>query len=203
MSAPISPRNLTIDEKKAAEAAFNGRPFDLKWSPASRAVYDGIRGALGIPTPSTEQPTTDQTELNELPVSPQAAPQPMITPHEEAIQADLLIDVTAIAHSMGLPLPVRISKPLWDFVITASGKLPEEQHEARVRDVLMAFRLRLAIARVVSPLIEFPALLSFPPEPAPQLCSLHAIMHADPAAPFSLTLLLSNEISAAIRPPQN
>lgn len=41
-----TPRSLTSDEKKAAEAAFQGIPFDPAWSNAARVVYDGITEAL-------------------------------------------------------------------------------------------------------------------------------------------------------------
>lgn len=41
-----TPRSLTSDEKKAAEAAFHGNPFDPAWSEAARVVYDGITEAL-------------------------------------------------------------------------------------------------------------------------------------------------------------
>lgn len=128
-------------------------------------------------------------------------PEPTIT-REEAIQAGFLIDVTPIANTIGLPVPVAITKPLWDFAITASATIPDDQHETRVRDVLMALRLRLATLPVAPPGIVFPALLTFPPEPAPQLCSLYAIAHGDETAPYSLTVLLSNEV-AIIRPTNN
>ncbi len=42
------PRSLTSDEKKAAEAAFHGTPFDPAWSTAARVVYDGITEALAM-----------------------------------------------------------------------------------------------------------------------------------------------------------
>ena len=38
--------SLTNDEKKAAEAAFQGAPFDPAWSDAARAVYDGLSRAM-------------------------------------------------------------------------------------------------------------------------------------------------------------
>lgn len=41
------PRALTYDEKKAAEAAFRGEPFNPSWSTAAQAVYDGILAAMG------------------------------------------------------------------------------------------------------------------------------------------------------------
>ena len=40
------PRPLTNDEKKAAEAAFRGAPFNPKWSEAARKVYQGISAAM-------------------------------------------------------------------------------------------------------------------------------------------------------------
>ena len=51
------PKALTHDEKKAADAAFAGRPFNEVWSASARAVYDGIVKALPhtdveIPIPS-------------------------------------------------------------------------------------------------------------------------------------------------------
>lgn len=201
------PRTLTTDEKRAADAAFKGLPFDSRWSPSARAVYDGIRGALGVPALAEQEPAADHIESPATP-DPQPAeteldvPAPILT-REDAIQAGFLIDVTAIAHSVGLPLPVSISKSLWVWGITASDTIPEDQREARVRDVLMALRLRLANARVAPPGIEFAALLSFPPEPAPQLLSLYAIAHGDQTSPYTLTVLLTNEVTAIIRPTDN
>lgn len=197
------PRPLTLDQKKAAEAAFQGLPFDPKWSAAAKAVYDGIveaqKGQPVVPeVVSTPSDGTAQLE----PEKAAEPPEPIVT-REEAIQSGFLIDVTPIANTIGLPVPVAITKPLWDFAITASATIPDDQHEARVRDVLMALRLRLATLRVAPPGIEFPALLTFPPEPAPQLCSLYAIAHGDSTAPLSLTVLLSNEVAATIRPMNN
>ncbi|MGD9850572.1 MAG: hypothetical protein AB7T38_04835 [Nitrospirales bacterium] len=39
-------RSLTHDEKRAAEAAFRGAPFDPKWSDAARKIYLGISTAV-------------------------------------------------------------------------------------------------------------------------------------------------------------
>jgi len=41
-----SPRRLTHDELKAAEAAFQGWPFNESWSQAALNVYIGIRVAM-------------------------------------------------------------------------------------------------------------------------------------------------------------
>jgi hypothetical protein len=47
MDTLIAPRQITHDEKKAAEAAFTGRPFNPNWSEAARIVYEGILTAMG------------------------------------------------------------------------------------------------------------------------------------------------------------
>lgn len=44
--SPTIPRELTLDERKAANAAFEGRPFDPRWSQAAKRVYDGLVLAL-------------------------------------------------------------------------------------------------------------------------------------------------------------
>jgi hypothetical protein len=201
------PRTLTNDEKRAADQAFKGLPFDSRWSPSARAIYDGIRGALGVPALPEQEPAADHSDphavLDPQPEETESDETAPVLTREQAIQAGFLIDVTPIAHSVGLPVPISISKPLWMLGITASDAIPEDQHEARVRDVLMALRLRLANARVAPPGIEFAALLSFPPEPAPQLLSLYAIAHGDPITPYTLTILLASEVTAIIRPMNN
>ena len=210
MQSTKQPRVLTTDEKRAADAAFKGLPFDGRWSPSARAVYNGICGALGTPPPAGEQPATEtveqvhaQEDPADQPAKAESEVLPPILTREDAIQAGFLIDVTPIAHSVGLPVPVSISKPLWTLGITASDTIPEDQREARVRDVLMALRLRLATTRVAPPGIEFPAMLSFPPDPVPQVLSLYTIAHGDQATPYTLTVLLSNEVTASIRPTNN
>jgi hypothetical protein len=42
---PRGPRPLTYDETKAAEAAFQGLPFNPSWSAAALVVYHGIMAA--------------------------------------------------------------------------------------------------------------------------------------------------------------
>jgi len=39
-------RDLTYDQKKAAEAAFQGEPFNPAWSAAAAIVYEGIVAAM-------------------------------------------------------------------------------------------------------------------------------------------------------------
>jgi hypothetical protein len=219
-----SPRSLTHDEKKAAEAAFQGRPYDPRWSAAARTVYDGIVNALSVRTSALAPQAGEQSEPTDFPQDQPAQPadawspavhavsggqeetqasppdpdpsQPLVKTREEAIQAGLLIDVTSLAHRVGLSMPVGITKHLWDLAITASQAFPEEQHEVRVRDVLMALRLRLATLPAMVPWIEFPVLLPFPPEPVPRLCALHAIVHQDPGQHYALTLALREEVAA-------
>lgn len=41
-----NPRELTHDEKKAAEAAFRGAPFNPAWSSSAARVYVGILTAM-------------------------------------------------------------------------------------------------------------------------------------------------------------
>jgi hypothetical protein len=142
MSTSPTPRPLTTDERKAAEAAFRGEAFDPKWSEAARAVYEGILQAMGTRAPILEgtmaetvnsqadghaqpkTPTEGETAASSNPQG-EGSHTPIMT-REEAFQAGYLIDVTPIAQNVGLPVPVCLSKPLWDFVITASRTLPDE-----------------------------------------------------------------------------
>ena len=61
---PQDPRPLTHDEKKAAEAAFKGTPFDPQWSDAARKIYWGLSVAIAnkrheaFQDMSPSQPTT-------------------------------------------------------------------------------------------------------------------------------------------------
>ena len=126
-----------------------------------------------------------------------------ITTREEAIKAGVLVDVTPLAREVGLELPVGLTKPLWDLGITAGHQIPEDEHQARVRDVLVALRLFLERAVVTTPLMEFPTLLAFPPETVPQVCTLYVLAHKDSSTPYSLTLLLPREVSGIKRLPLN
>ena len=212
-------RPLTHDEQKAAEAAFRGSPFDPKWSASARLVYDGIRNAL--PTGESHAPLnpvlSKGTELDrvegrqgeaELAV-PQVADIPVaeseaepaaesdanpITSREEAVEKGLLVDVSSLAHELGMTMPVGITKPLWDSGISVAGQINGVDVNQRVRDVLIALRLSLGGAREWPSVMQFPALLSFPPETAPRLCSVIAVAHKDAQAPFALTLLHPSEV---------
>lgn len=213
------PKALTHDEKKAADAAFAGRPFNETWSASARAVYDGIAKALPhtdvadpipsivenpVEAPSAQseplqpqeplpQERVDGQELMERTVLPQT-----IGDRETAIQAGTLIDVTSTALELGITFPVTITRPLWEMGIVTNQSLSEEDQTSRLRDVLMAFRLRLAGLTTVSPLLDFPVLLALPPSTVPQPVPLFALIQPDPTHEANVTLLLPKEVSLSI-----
>jgi len=216
MTNTPSPKGLTYDEKKAAEAAFAGHPFNEAWSASARVVYDGIVKALprtdiAIPAPSdVEESAKAQSE----PLQPQeplaqnhaegqelvagALMSPAIRSREAAIQTGMLIDVTPAALQLGITFPVTITRPLWELGIVTNQSLSEEDQTIRVRDILMAFRLRLASLTMVSPLLDFPVLLALPPGQVPQPVPLFALIQPDPTHQANVTLLLPNEVSLSI-----
>lgn len=213
------PKALTHDEKKAADAAFEGRPFNEAWSASARAVYDGIVKALphtdvADPTPSNAEELEMAPSAQSEPLQPQEPlPQeqvdgqellertvlpPTIRDREAAIQAGTLIDVTSTALELGITFPVTITRPLWEVGIVTNQSLSEEDQTSRLRDVLMAFRLRLASLTTVSPLLDFPVLLALPPSKVPQPVPLFALIQPDPTHQANVTLLLPNEVSLSI-----
>ncbi|MBD0316429.1 MAG: hypothetical protein ICV75_07035 [Nitrospiraceae bacterium] len=213
-----SPRALTHDEQKAAEAAFGGRPFNPAWSASAKKVYDGLTGALPkkpegseasaeVDTPQAEDAVTgiDSDAIEESPEEEAGEETPtsrskLVASRQEAIAAGFLIDVTPDAQKLGLAFPVTITKPLWDVGIAPDQILSEDDKSARLRDVLMAFRLRLAGQGTLSPLIDFPALLELPPGSVPQPVSLFALIQPDEQQRTMVTLLLPNEVSATMLP---
>lgn len=130
----------------------------------------------------------------------QDRPLQLITNREQAIQAGILIDVTEDAKKLGLTFPITITKPLWDIGIAPTTGLSEQDKADRLRDVLMAFRLRLAGQTTLSPLIDFPAMLALPPGGVPQPVPLFALIQPDEQNRAMATLLLPNEVSATIMP---
>ena len=213
------PKALTHDEKKAADAAFSGRPFNAAWSASARAVYDGIMKALPhtdieISTPSNVEELAETPSAQSEPLQPQ---EPLALEHvggqelvegtvipaairnrEAAIQAGTLIDVTPTALQLGITFPVTITRPLWEVGIVTNQSLSEEDQTSRLRDILMAFRLRLASLTTVSPLLDFPVLLAVPPSRVPQPVPLFALIQPDPTHQANVTLLLPNEVSLTI-----
>jgi hypothetical protein len=123
---------------------------------------------------------------------------PAIHDREAAIQAGILIDVTPTALQLGITFPVTITRPLWELGIVTNRSLSEEDQTSRLRDILMAFRLRLASLTTVSPLLDFPVLLALPPSKVPQPVPLFALIQPDPTHQANVTLLLPNEVSLSI-----
>jgi hypothetical protein len=224
MTNNTTPKTLTNDEKKAADAAFAGRPFNSSWSASARVTYDGIVNALPkdvvaalpevdavlaeleakLPAVSGVGNKTlvdmDSKQEGTAADSTAGPGVPTIRDRQEAIQSGILIDVTPTAKELGLTFPVTITKPLWDIGIVTNQSLSQEEQTGRLRDVLMAFRLRLASLATISPLIDFPALLAMPPSTVPQPVPLFAIIQPDSGNQANVTLLLPNEVSLTITP---
>jgi hypothetical protein len=213
------PKALSHDEKKAADAAFAGHPFNEAWSASARAVYAGIVKALphidvAIPTPSNVEMSEEAPSAKSEALQPQeplaqervseqelvegTAMPPAIHDREAAIQAGILIDVTPTALQLGITFPVTITRPLWELGIVTNRSLSEEDQTTRLRDILMAFRLRLASLTTVSPLLDFPVLLALPPSKVPQPVPLFALIQPDPTHQANVTLLLPNEVALSI-----
>ena len=150
---------------------------------------------------------TPEDDLCETPTASQdegaAARKVSSMTREEAIEAGYLIDVTPIAESVGLNLPVAMSRLLWEVAITASRSVDEDDCDPRVRHVLMALRLHLAIMRVANPVLEFVALLDFPPESVPELCAFRAIVHEEGNSEAAMILLLPDEVMIGLAPSSN
>ncbi len=219
------PRGLSHDEQKAAEAAFAGRPFNPTWSQSARLVYEGLTRALPLKPASDEVlPSTDsladETSLageGKLPAVPDSSRETavtetqdppaagtdetsrkLITNRQEAIEAGVLIDVTPDAQKLGLTFPVTVTRPLWEVGIAPTQSLSDEEKSNRLRDVLMAFRLRMSSLVTLSPLIDFPAMLALPPGAIPQPVPLFALLQPDAKNQTTVTLLLPNEVSLSI-----
>lgn len=197
-------RALSHDERHAAEAAFAGRPFNPRWSARARAIYEGILKSRptpvipeepSVPTPvasgGQEPPQSDSD-------SERAVPAPV--PFQQALDAGSLIDVTPTAKQLGLSFSVTVTKPLWETGIAPENTLTEVEQAARLRDVLMAFRLRLASQPTIAPLVDFPALLAFPHGAVPQPVPLFALIQPDEQNKAMVTLLLPTEVATTIIP---
>ncbi len=210
-------RVLTHDEKKASEAAFRGLPMDHSWTESAKAVYEGIIHALDktpLSAPISQEKESSESKeesgllSSEISVPPQSslsltsdditaefASLP-IRSRREAIESGILKDVTPIAQSVGLEFCVGMTNPLWDQYITSSPDFTEELIQNRLRDTLVAVRLRLASLKTPTPLVDVPVLLEFPPEPTPQLCLTFALFHKDPVDGDCLLLIHPGEVFA-------
>ena len=226
MDTTRTPRVLTHDERKAAEAALSGRPVNPAWSESAKRVYEGLIHALPAPPDETVETTNQNTSSDETPIEAAltlpTAEEPklenpthsgnalevrndipanqLITNRQQAIQAGFLIDVSMDAQKLGLTFPVTVTKPLWEVGIAPDESISEEEKTPRLRDVLMAFRLRIASQTTLSPLIDFPAMLAMPPGGVPQPVPLFALIQPDEQNRAAATLLLPNEVSATIIP---
>ena len=196
-----SPRALSHDERHAAEAAFAGRPCNPHWSARAKAVYEGIVNSLPTPVISEEPaaPAPVEAQLQDTPQDPPRA-MPTQIPLQQALDAGSLIDVTPTARKLGLSFSVTVTKPLWETSIVPEKTLTEAEQSARLRDVLMAFRLRLAAQPTMSPLIDFPALLAIPHGAVPQPVPLFALIQPDERKEAMVTLLLPTEVATSIIP---
>lgn len=206
MNDKQNPRVLSHDERHAAEAAFAGRPLNPRWSARAKAVYEGILKSLpapiipeeaaaeaAAPSPVSSQPPADSQQEADRAV-------PASIPFQQALDAGSLIDVTPTARQVGLSFSVTVTKPLWDTGIAPVHTLTNEEQSSRLRDVLMAFRLRLAAQPTNAPLIDFPALLSFPHGGIPQPVPLFALIQPDEHNKAMVTLLLPTEVATTIIP---
>ena len=205
-----NPRALSHDERHAAEAAFAGRPLNPRWSARAKAIYEGILKSL--PTQEILDPV--DPELSEEPLASMPVPtepraesaQPSDRstqspiPFQQAIDTGALIDVTPTAKQLGLSFSVTVTKPLWDTGIAPANTLTEEERSGRLRDVLMALRLRLTAQPTTAPLIDFPALLAFPHGAVPQPVPLFALVQPDEQHQAMVTLLLPTEVATTIIP---
>jgi hypothetical protein len=226
MDTTRTPRVLTHDERKAAEAAFAGRPCNPVWSESAKRVYEGLIHALPafpdeIVVPPNQNPPGEKSPLEAVPALPTGEELKLENPthsgnglemqadlpanqlmanRQQAIQAGFLIDVSTDAQKLGLTFPVTVTKPLWEVGIAPTESMSEEEKTERLRDVLMAFRLRIASQATLSPLIDFPAMLSMPPGEVPQPVPLFALIQPDEQNRAAATLLLPNEVSATIIP---
>ncbi|GJL57592.1 MAG: hypothetical protein NPIRA03_04490 [Nitrospirales bacterium] len=210
-------RVLTHDEKKASEAAFRGLPMNDSWTDSAKAVYVGLLQALGktplndpIHSESEHTQSPERSDLlpsdlseasqstlslssGDIPAEFESLP---IRSRKEAIESGILKDVTSTAQSVGLDFCVGMTNPLWDQFITSSPDFTEERIQTRLRDTLVAVRLRLASLKTPTALVDVPVLLQFPPEPTPQLCLTFALFHKDPVDGDCLLLIHPGEVFA-------
>lgn len=224
MNSTRSPRLLTHDERKAAEAAFAGRPCDPRWSDSAKRVYEGLIQAMPL------SPSEGSTDVKDTDIERSGASLPMessstgvegqsssvepstidedqdsssvpqaVTNRQQALELGWLIDVSGEAQKLGFAFPVTVTKSLWEVGI-APGPLPKEESAHRLRDVLMAFRLRLVGHTTLTPLLYFPAMLAFPPGEVPQPILLSALIQGDDQHGPVATLLLPHEVSMTVLP---
>ncbi len=210
-------RPLTHDEKKASEAAFRGLPQDENWTDSAKLVYQGIIEALGKDASELQASVSDsqpgllegpesttrentQEGMNPDSLHSQEIPAELesltLRSRQEAVESGIVKDVTPLAQSIGLDFCVGMTNPLWEQYITSSPDFTDEHIHSRLRDTLVAVRLRLANLKEATPLVDVPVLLEFSPEPTPQLCLTFALFHKDPVDGDCLLLIHPGEVFA-------
>jgi hypothetical protein len=175
-------------------------------------VYEGVIAAMPNfknestspsiqPLPPVSEPESDAVPppLGEISMTA-VTPESQSVSRQQAIDSGFLIDVTADAKKLGLSFSVTVTKPLWETGIAPTEELSDEERSLRLRDVLMAFRLKLATQGTLSPLLDFPAMLSMPPGAVPQPVPLFALIQPGEHNQAMVTLLLPNEVSTTIIP---
>lgn len=209
-------RTLTHDEIKASEAAFQGLPFNPKWSNSAKIVYDGIIQAMGhSPSAETEAIHRGQADETLVPSQEPAASQDSefnqdedseesmltlttgsfpLTCRKDAIKSGIVKDATPAARRIGLEYPVGLTNSLWEQYVVVSEDLQDEHIQSRLQDMMVGVRLRLASIKEAVPFIDVPILLHFPHEPIPQLSLVFALFHRDPDEGQCLLLIHPSEI---------
>ncbi|NOU09728.1 MAG: hypothetical protein HOO98_06890, partial [Nitrospira sp.] len=135
MDTTRAPRELTHDERKAADAAFGGRPCNPVWSESAKRVYEGLIHALPalpdeVVVTLNQNPPGEKSPLETAPALPIAAEPKLENPthsgnalemrtdipanqlianRQQAIQAGFLIDVSTDAQKLGLTFPVTVT----------------------------------------------------------------------------------------------
>ncbi len=194
---------------KAARAVYDGMLHAMGDSldtpetvPAVITQQDDPEGTRNLSSEAPLLITSDSPDVRFRPETMEgdAAPSDqedtdVMLSRERAIEAGGLIEVTPLAKSLGVPYAVGMTRPAWETIVTASDSIPPAAHEGRLRDILVALRLRLMSGPVNRSVIDFPALLTFPPDSVPQPQLLLAAFHDSPSAPTCITLLLPRELS--------
>ncbi len=211
-------RPLTHDEKRAAEAAFHGRAFNAAWSKSALAVYQGILKAKGHAVDAVDAIGADRelagavegpeagfaeamsqavaADVNGEGGDARASIRHMMS-RQEAIDAGVLVDVTPKAEQVGFELAVALTKGLWEQSIMQSADPDPDERDLRIRDLLLAVRLRLASLDAPIPWLEVPVLFpSTTGEEPPDVFSVYALFHKDPVASGCLTLIHPKELSS-------
>lgn len=198
----MPPRDLTFQEKKAAEAAFQGHPLEPGWSEKARAIYEGITKARGgslaplpvspihvSPEPADHPATAEAGAITEHDLQP--APEPT------SESPGYFVDLTPMAREIGLATPVVMSKPLWDAAVHGPGQ-PGSAPTERVRAILRAVQQGLSVTPGSVAAIALRMALGTP-EDGPRTVEIRVVVHAHPSEQ-AVTLLRLDEPWRAVHP---